>query len=345
MARPKSVKRPRRKSVRTPASLKSVKTSARPISVKALIEAIADPSIPLKELRPLVKLDASRSDPFRPAVIADPDALGIRGITAYSPTAGSISGAFARRRQEEYRRKINVGYASLKFVAEGDSWFQYPLILETVIDCLNKKYAISDLSAAGDTLANMKLGIQNIENLIKQENSDGFLLSGGGNDILADGKLAYVLRFHRPGFTKPIDYIITWRLNSILNGVLNDYKYFFDYLTLKFASLKIFCHGYDWMIPRWSGIYLWPTMRVNKEIPEIPKSLMPGIIAMIVDWFNDKLELLASDPKYGGRVIYVNCRNRVGANTGKWFDEIHPKNPGFEKVAAKFDDEIIKAFA
>jgi hypothetical protein len=30
--------------------------------------------------------------------------------------------------------------------------------------------------------------------------------------------------------------------------------------------------------------------------------MLPGIIAMIVDWFNDKLELLASDPKYGGRV-------------------------------------------
>ena len=55
MARPKSVKTPRRKSVRTPAGLKSVKTSARPISVKALIEAIADPSVPLKELTALSK--------------------------------------------------------------------------------------------------------------------------------------------------------------------------------------------------------------------------------------------------------------------------------------------------
>ena len=119
MARPKSVKTPRRKSVRTPAGLKSVKTSARPKSVKALIEAIADPSVPLKELQPLVKLNVDLIS-FRPAVIADPDALGIRGITAYSPTAGSISDAFARRRQEGYRRKINGGYAGLKFVAEGN---------------------------------------------------------------------------------------------------------------------------------------------------------------------------------------------------------------------------------
>jgi hypothetical protein len=38
-------------------------------------------------------------------------------------------------------------------------------------------------------------------------------------------------------------------------------------------------------------------------------------------------------------VIYVDCRNTVG-NKAKWFDEIHPRDPGFGRVASRFKTAI-----
>jgi len=52
-----------------------------------------------------------------------------------------------------------AGDISLRFVAEGDSWFHYPILLRDTLDWLSDDYAIFDLAAAGDTLENMKRGI------------------------------------------------------------------------------------------------------------------------------------------------------------------------------------------
>ena len=49
-----------------------------------------------------------------------------------------------------------------------------------------------------------------------------------------------------------------------------------------------------------------------------------------------------ANAKYQGNVIYVDCRNTVGNKT-KWFDEIHPRDPGFSRVAGKFKTAIDKA--
>jgi len=110
-------------------------------------------------------------------------------------------------------------------------------------------------------------------------------------------------------------------------------------LTGKFPDLRIFCHGYDWMLPRFAGIYLWPIM----EEREIQEPLRAPIIKIMVDQFNARLQQLASDAAYGGRVIYVNCRGAVG-NKAKWFDEIHPKTPGFGRVSNRFKSVISAAF-
>jgi len=66
----------------------------------------------------------------------------------------------------QFRRLLKLkpaaGDTSLRFVAEGVSWFHYPIVLRDTLDWLNDSYAIFDLAAAGDTLQNMKRGISNI---------------------------------------------------------------------------------------------------------------------------------------------------------------------------------------
>ena len=156
-----------------------------------------------------------------------------------------------------------------------------------------------------------------------------FLLSGGGNDLLDGGRLKLMLRAYRsdpaggPLYKTAHDYIIMHRLDEYLEEVIGDYRDFFDVLTTQLPDLKIFCHGYDWMLLRFDGIYLWPTMQER----EIKEPLRSAIIKVMVDLFNERLEQVAGDAKYLGNVIHVDCRNTVG-NKAKWFDEIPPSRSG-----------------
>jgi hypothetical protein len=126
----------------------------------------------------------------------------------------------------QFRRLLKLepaaGDTSLRFVAEGDSWFHYPIVLRDTLDWLNDSYAIFDLAAAGDTLQNMKRGISNIIDVIEREGSQGFLLSGGGNDLLEGNRLTLLLRPYTPDpsggplYKTAQDYIIMHRLDAYL---------------------------------------------------------------------------------------------------------------------------------
>ena len=160
-----------------------------------IIEQIADPDVPLAQFRRLLKLEPSRSKPFTPSIGLDfGHAALARTADPFTPTGGAVGDAFTQRRQEQYRRRIAAGDTSLRFVAEGDSWFHYPIVLRDTLDWLSDSYAIFDLAAAGDTLENMKRGITNIIDVIEREESQGFLLSGGGNDLLEGNRLTLLLR-------------------------------------------------------------------------------------------------------------------------------------------------------
>jgi hypothetical protein len=122
----------------------------------------------------------------------------------------------------QFRRLLKLepaaGDTSLRFVAEGDSWFHYPIVLRDTLDWLNDSYAIFDLAAAGDTLQNMKRGISNIIDVIEREGSQGFLLSGGGNDLLEGNRLTLLLPDPSGGplYKTAQDYIIMHRLDAYL---------------------------------------------------------------------------------------------------------------------------------
>ena len=188
-----------------------------------IIEQIADPDVPLAQFRRLLKLEPSRSKPFTPSIGLDfGHAALARTADPFTPTGGAVGDAFTQRRQEQYRRRIAAGDTSLRFVAEGVSWFHYPIVLRDTLDWLNDSYAIFDLAAAGDTLQNMKRGISNIIDVIEREGSQGFLLSGGGNDLLEGNRLTLLLRPYTPDpsggplYKTAQDYIIMHRLDAYL---------------------------------------------------------------------------------------------------------------------------------
>jgi hypothetical protein len=77
----------------------------------------------------------------------------------------------------------------------------------------------------------MKRGILNIVDVIQRENSQGFLLSGGGNDILDGNRLTLLLRPYTPDpsggplYKTAQDYIITHRLDAYLTEIIASFAH------------------------------------------------------------------------------------------------------------------------
>ncbi len=87
-------------------------------------------------------------------------------------------------------------------VAEGDSWFEYPIIADDILDHLIRartpqgqpKYLLHSQAAGADWLSNMIYQEEYIEALSRYQ-PQTFLISGGGNDLIGD-RLAVIVRPH-----------------------------------------------------------------------------------------------------------------------------------------------------
>ena len=101
-------------------------------------------------------------------------------------------------RQRQYFKKINQGFRRHQgeriILAEGDSWFEFPVFVTDIIDWLtkNKNYAIFSFASAGDWLSNMINTKEYIENL-PIHTPDVFLISGGGNDLVGENRITTMI--------------------------------------------------------------------------------------------------------------------------------------------------------
>jgi len=79
-------------------------------------------------------------------------------------------------------------------LAEGDSWFNYPIILTDIIDriSMDRDLAVYSIASGGDWLLNMLAGREYVEEL-SISHPDWFLISGGGNDLVGSRRLATIL--------------------------------------------------------------------------------------------------------------------------------------------------------
>jgi lysophospholipase L1-like esterase len=277
------------------------------------------------------------SDAFSPQVVANPKMIednGMEGAFALNAFNKLARG----RRNRKYRRRIK-NWDGVRIVAEGDSWFQYPLILKDTIDQLidtdNFQYAIYGLSEAGDLLSNI-IREDEISEAIDRENPDVLLISAGGNDMVGEGRAATLVHKFSAG-REPENYPND-NFDAFLQELERLYRGFFCRLLADRPHLKIICHGYDNVIPQngpWLGKPLGKQDITNK-------TLQRKIVAEMIRRFNAVISTLAmAFPK---SVYHVNLQNTVGT-VSKWHDELHPKNEGYLKVAQKFDQVIKQALS
>ena len=282
---------------------------------------LLDPGVPDEALRPYLMEGAAQAG-FQPTVQANP-ARVIAPETESALLLGSLNGIARWRRQQRYRSKIRT-WTGVRIVSEGDSWFQYPLLLTDVIDWLSEPYAIFSLDAAGDLLADMvKQG--EVVTAVVQERPHVVLLSGGGNDLLGGSHLSTAVLPFEPG-RLPDAYLGT-AFGDNLKTVLDDLERLLSRLQAVAPDTPVLTHVYDHAIPA-NGQWLGKPLA---SVGITDRLLQRAIVRAIVDRFHAALiRLVGSFP----HVRVIDTRGLV--RDDRWHDELHPNDQGFQSVAQRF---------
>ncbi|MEL6864721.1 MAG: SGNH/GDSL hydrolase family protein [Bacteroidota bacterium] len=301
------------------------------ITKRQLIEMIENLDIDDEELSQYLEIDPNSPTAFDVQFRAQGGAI-LNMTKADKGFLGTLNKRSRRKRQRQYRKKIGKrNFSGIKIVSEGDSWFQYPIFLKDIIDNLSKKdeMAICSLGYGGDWLSNMFHEMEYLR-AIRKEKPQVFLISGGGNDLLGDNRLKQLVHPYDSSLDAS-DY-----LHEVAQQRLQELKDLFEGIFLnlqtEFPKLQVICHGYDYAIPkknRWLGKPL-------REKGIKKRKLQRQIIRELMDRFNDNLRSLSHR---FDQVHYVDLRGTLRSGRS-WKDELHPRNAGFRKLAAKIEKKI-----
>lgn len=287
---------------------------------RATLEAmLTDPEVPEAAIRPYLKVDPLESQAFRPVVVVNPARVQLDG-TESAMALASLNGLSRWRRQMRYRAKIG-GWEGLKVLEEGDSWHQYPFLLDDIVDQQFDRWAIYSVSGAGDLLNDMAKQDE-LTAAIVAEQPDVVMLSGGGNDLLGDGRLTRYLLQHE-GSMSPAEHIGP-EFDAMLLRTIAIYRDLIE-KALGAGAGRIVCHSYGYAIPNGGPWLGRPMLKLGIADSDTQRA----IVRILIDRFHAALTTMAAG--FGGAVVVADCRSAV--NDTEWYDELHPTNAGFERVA------------
>ncbi|MCC6235058.1 MAG: hypothetical protein IT580_20610 [Verrucomicrobiales bacterium] len=241
-------------------------------------------------------------------------------------------------------------------IAEGDSWFDYPL--HDVLRLLEDDHAFDVESVAhkGDCVEDMAHAPGQFEEFARRLEKllrDGkvpraILLSGGGNDIVGD-EFAILLN-HATSSLPTLN-------EDIVRGVI-DVRLRAAYARLISGTteiarsylgrpIPIITHGYDYPVPDGRGFlggwwvlpgpWLEPGFHRKGYLDQAQNTTLVG---GLIDRFNVMLGSLCDHPQFA-HVHYLDLRGTLRRDSQyrkDWGNELHPTAHGFELVTNKFAD-------
>jgi lysophospholipase L1-like esterase len=267
------------------------------------------------------------------------DKLSPEQVQAYKDRA---RGAALAPRTRAAKRSAGLG----TIVAEGDSWFDFPVGTD-LIDCLRSEHdlEIENFAKAGDTLENMIFGsqvdkkfnrqaptIERVLNSIARIKPKVFLFSGGGNDVAGD-ELASFLNHNDSGLP-PL------RQEYVADLIDNVFRRYLEALIMKVRqahpATKIVMHGYGQPIPTGQGVdilfftFAGPWLKPALAQKGIPANQHQPLVRSLIDRYNATLARLQQS--FPGIFHYVDLRAAISPSD--WRDELHLKNSAYRRCAA-----------
>ena len=239
-------------------------------------------------------------------------------------------------------------------VAEGDSWFNYPL--HDVVHELEDQHEYDVVSVAhyGDLIEGMAYEkgqllelARQIEKLMRRNIiPKAVLLSGGGNDVAGTefGMLLNHAQSAVPGFNlNVVEGVINERIRTAYITILSEITGICEGKIGK--TIPILVHGYDYPVPDGRGFlggapffpgpWLEPGFR-TKGYHDLPGRIR--LARDLIDRFNTMVQGIAGLEPFA-HVHYIDLRNtlQTGPKYETWWDnELHPTVKGFRAIADKF---------
>jgi len=326
------------------------------ITYDKLEEMLFNPDVPDSAIRPYLIATHKPGQAFDLEVLPNPEQVEMTQTDRLRVESAMRWGnAIARwRRQQRYKARLANGDTRPVLVSEGDSWFQFPFLIDDVIDHLSDDHLIWSLDAAGDTAQNMVFnnGGEYLKGLraCKNDRVRAFLFSAAGNDVIGEdesGKpvLEKLLKPYQQG-QDAAWHVDKAALSSVLQFLEGAYRQVIQAVRAEpgFATLPIILHGYDYVIPHGGvpGDGRSPSYAKKNEWLGIPldargitdRTLRQNIIRFLIDALYDMLHRLAGDSN-ATRVYVVDVRGTL-PNVSDWNDEIHGTSSGFRLVADRF---------
>jgi hypothetical protein len=198
-------------------------------------------------------------------------------------------------------------------------------------------YKIDNLAYWGDTLAEI-VDRKDYIKVLKGGAAEAMILSGGGNDLLAGGRLREFLKLF--DVNRPANDYLKNAFDGELKRIVGRYERILADVADLSAELGreflVFGHGYDDPIPA-KLIWLGEPMEFQGIVdPKLQRAIMKDVMGRV----RVALKALA---KEHDNFVFVDVRGVVGAK--RWADELHPTKAAFDDIAAKFDAAISKRFA
>ncbi|EHR69474.1 hypothetical protein BurJ1DRAFT_0592 [Burkholderiales bacterium JOSHI_001] len=271
---------------------------------------------------------------------------GVKGLPAAPPTQPG------RRRAPGAPGAAAVATGPLRIIAEGDSWFDYPVPFfgGGLVPRLESRLGVPilNLAKAGDETRFM-LGVEQRQ-LIARHFRDGcpdgtpwelMLFSGGGNDIVAQ-PLALWLNEFNPS-VPPAKLLNQARFSSALALVRAAYEDLIAIRDLVSPTTQLAFHGYDFAIPDGRGIcHMGPWLKPAFDLHGFPPDLMASsaVVREMLMQLAAMLKALESHP----RVSFISAQGTLAAVKSSWHNEMHPSRGGFNQIADKFHAAIRTMF-
>lgn len=329
------------------------------ISHAQYLEMLMDPDTPEEVIAAFSTFAPDEGGAFDPVMIPDPDRVEMTEDQIAAESAMRIGNNMARwRRSRAFERALRRGDRRPVLVAEGDSWFQFPIFIEETIAQLGRDHLISCLSAAGDTARNMVFGRggrgrrEYMRELNRRaDRVQAFLLSAAGNDIIGEDEeagdgtpvLRKILVNPGTGATDPAAYVDAAELQERIDFLHKAYRSVAATIRQdpRFGTLPILVHGYDvpfpypWSPedrrnPRWAARDRWLGSAFAPV--GIEGDIRREILKLLIDRLYTMLDHVAAEFPH---VHVVDCRGAL-PNLTDWADEIHATSEGYAKVAERF---------
>ncbi len=244
--------------------------------------------------------------------------------------------------------------AQLRILAEGDSWFDFPLggglfsngdVIAKLANLLD--LPILNLAVRGEEVRDM-LGVEQRARLEKhlsdpRLNFNVLLFSGGGNDIVGEHFVLWVKDRNsvqgdpRRAINDPV-------FEAMLDVIQAGYEQLIairDRIAAQTPgrSITIFLHAYDFARPTGKDVCgIGPWLKPSLEYRGwTDRAEANEVVRQALSRFRARLAMLARPD-----VILVPTQGTLADN--EWNDELHPSERGFKKIAEVFYDAMQAKF-